>query len=355
MPSTVLALGPWYHGGMLLSPVHRSTVSLGISLVVASLFSLGLLMVGRLLWSDPSPTFGQASRQVLELLTLGLDRWTAAAYGLGLLVGGIGFLSHHRWGYVLFLALLITGAVLTWNPTWVAGVYLVIRSWSLFFSPDPEVSEVPIEWRQLLLAGLLATLVFGPTLAERSPASHVRTLITSRRPVPGATPAQLTHPPEALALGHARLVAIRQLGIVLQGSRERGDLKSFPVSEPVTPIRSLAASFPPGVADLIDRLPTDALTAYWSNGTSFALYAVLPFPFSHPRTLAVQPPVSHVLVRTEADVDDDLDFDGLPDAVEQQQGTSPVLADTDGDGFSDGLEVGQGQDPRRSAPQPFSR
>ena len=42
----------------------------------------------------------------------------------------------------------------------------------------------------------------------------------------------------------------------------------------------------------------------------------------------------------------DSDHDGVPDSVEQAQGTDPDNADSDGDGVSDGDEVKQGSDPR---------
>ncbi|NDJ53912.1 MAG: hypothetical protein GYB68_12630, partial [Chloroflexi bacterium] len=41
----------------------------------------------------------------------------------------------------------------------------------------------------------------------------------------------------------------------------------------------------------------------------------------------------------------DSDFDGVPDQVEKQNGTSPIEEDTDGDGLKDGIELRIGSDP----------
>lgn len=330
-----------------MRPRDRYLATAAGSLALAIAVGLTFMVVGHLVFDVETPTLADAFGSVLAPFRFGSDGALAvyaAAVAIGLLGFGLGLL----WGYALLLAALVAGALGTFNPVAAAGAYVVARSWHHFLHHDVHRVDEPIEWRQALTSGLLLTLVFGNLLAARSPiAALSRFASRAMRGAPVETIDQSRA--SSLSVAEDRLRAVRDVAFVLRAQRERGGA-AYPVTDVAQPIAELQPQLSAAAQDAIGRLLPAARVAYWSNGSTFLLFAALPIEFHHPRAVAVTAPEGTLLVRTDADPTDDLDFDGLSDPAETQAGTSPVLPDSDGDGYPDGTEVGTSHDPRRPAP-----
>lgn len=307
-------------------------------------------VVSRIALADPSPTFREAVAATVRPFQFGLPLVEVSWWYLGaLIVGLLGYALVASWGFVLLVVALAFGGALTLNPLLLTILYSVARTWNHFVSREPHFADPPPEWRQMLFAGTLAFIVFGPFLASHSPAAYLERLrAASIAPAQPATITARSARPPAMdeAATAAILQTTRAIAVTLKAQRARGAIASYPMSERLTPVVDIQALFPSVSQELIGQMPTEAQLTYWSNGSSFAFAAVLPTPFNYPRQLALEVPEGSVVVRAENDVDDDLDFDGLSDNVEVERWkTSPVLADTDGDSYPDGSEVGYGFDP----------
>lgn len=332
-----------------MRPRDRYLVSAAASLAVSLVAGLVLMVAVARVAYDPTPTLGQALEDALAPFRFANESpWALAGFGAVLVLGLGGFALGWLWGYVILLAALLAAALGTFNPVAAAGAYVVIRSWHHFLHHDVHSVDEPAEWRHLLAAGVLIAAVFGTALAARSPLTRVRALRPATPAAPSATVIDQSRE-SSLAEAEMRLRAIEEVANVLNVHAARGGL--FPVSALAQPIAPLKTEFAAPVQDSISRLPSEAATAYWSNGSTFLLFAALPIRFQHPRSVAVAPPAGLWLVRTNSDALGDLDYDGLGDADERRLGTSPVLADTDGDGYLDGLEAGTGHDPQGASLQ----
>lgn len=331
-----------------MRPRDRYLVSATVSLACSLVAGLALMVAVQLVIQDPAPTFGPAVEEALAPYRFASDSlWVVAGFGAALVLGLGGFALGTLWGYVLLLAALLAAAFGALNPVAAAGAYVVIRSWHHFLHRDVHSVDEPAEWRQLLAAGVLIAAVFGTALAARSPVARLRTWRPATQAAPAATVIDQSRT-SSLAEAEVRLRAIEEVANVLRVQAERGT--PYPVSELAQSIASLKAEFPASVQESINRLPAETAAAYWSNGSTFVLFAALPIRFQHPRSVAVTPPAGLWLVRTNSDALGDLDFDGLSDSDERRFGTSPVLADSDEDGYLDGLEVGTGHDPQAVSP-----
>ncbi|MBI3115391.1 MAG: hypothetical protein HYZ09_02785 [Candidatus Kerfeldbacteria bacterium] len=326
--------------------VAKVTLALTLGLAGSFLASVA----AQVAFAAPAPTFGQGLEAVLESYAFGLDpAWMPWAY-LGLLAFGLlGVLGRQRWGYVLALALFGLAALLAFNPFAIVSAYVLVRLWPVFFSHEPDAQLLAPEWRQLLTVGFLTASFFSVALFRWSPVQLLEGLRPT--PVPAAPTPVLAADDRLVARAATTLTVIRSMSAALVSERAALAIASYPVAPEVVDLRTIERGFPSYVQELLDAVPVTATVGYWSNGTSFAFFTDLPVVFHHPQSLAVTPLPGMVLVRTEGDVVDDLDFDGLTDDDETARGTSPVLADTDGDGTSDGAEIGLGTNPRIPNPR----
>ncbi len=325
---------------------HRQfAASLTLAIVLA--FAAGIVAVaaGKVVFSDPTPPFGASLAAVIATYDFGFARpWFAAAYGAALALALLGFWRLHWVAYAISLTLLLALAVFSLNILAAFSTYVLGRSWRLFFTLHPDRWRGVPEWRQFIVSGFLAYAVFGSAVSAFAPVERLAR--TRATPVPRPAASQAFAPDQAeLERAADILLKVRTFAEVLSAAYAAKDITAYPTSLQAVPLASLRGQLPPSAGQAFDALPTAATVGYWSNGSGFALYANLPIAFVHPKRLAVEPLPDTVLVRTDSDPTDDLDFDGLPDRTEVRWRTSPVLADTDGDQYPDGEEVANGYSP----------
>lgn len=325
---------------------HRQfAASLTLAIVLGFAAGIVFVTVGRVVFADPSSSFGASLATVLSSYGFGLEAvWAPYVFLAALMLSLLGFWRLHWLAYVVSFTLLLILGVFSLNIFAVFSAYILGRSWRLFFTLHPDRFHGVPEWRQVLASGFLGYAVFGSAVSAYSPITRVATL----RPQPPApVVASQTFSPDQTKLDRAEdiLIRVRSFSEVLQAAYQTKTIAAYPITHQAVPLISLRNQMPTSVDALIASLPETATVDYWSNGSGFALFANLPIGFTHPKKLAVDLLPETVLVRTDSDVTDDLDFDGLPDTAEARWHTSTVLADTDGDGYSDGVEVANGFSP----------
>lgn len=325
---------------------HRQfSASLTLAVVLAFAAGMTTVAAGKVVFSDPPPSFGTAFASVVATYGFGFgEPWVAYAFLAALALALLGFWRLHWVAYVVSFTLLLGLALFSLNIVAAFSAYVLGRSWRLFFAMHPDHWRGVPEWRQFIASGFLAYAVFGSAVSAYAPVTR----LAAARPTPTSPPAvRQVFVPDAAKLEQAAatLIGVRTFAEVLVAAYAAKNITAYPTSLQAVPLASLRDQLPSSAAEALDDLPAAAAVGYWSNGSGFALYATLPIAFVHPKRLAVEPLPDTVLVRTDSDPTDDLDFDGLPDGTEARWRTSPVLADTDGDSYPDGVEVANGFSP----------
>lgn len=323
---------------------HRHFAT-SLTLAIILTFAAGILVVavGKVVFSDPTPSFGGSLAAVIATYGFGFgEPWVAYAFLAALALALLGFWRLHWVAYVVSFTFLLGLALFSLNILAAFSAYVLGRSWRLFFAVHPDRWRGVPEWRQFIASGFLAYAVFGSAVSAYAPVTR----LAAARPTPPPVVSQVFVPdPAKLEQAEATLTGVRTFAEVLVAASAAKNIAAYPTSLQAVPLASLRDQLPPSAAEALDVLPAAVAVGYWSNGSGFALYATLPIAFVHPKQLAVEPLPDTVLIRTDSDPTDDLDFDGLPDGTETRWRTSPVLADTDGDQYQDGVEVANGFSP----------